>query len=285
MTDILARRYRGLLRAYPKGYRQQRGDELLSTLMDGAEPGRRWPPAREAIGLLTSGVRSRLRSDKAGSTCAAWVSGTRAALVILLAVELADLVIRLRGGPHGRIFLVTVMLGLITFLAVLRDYRPAALAATLLWQAASVWGGVVSWSVATATVILILLTTARRTRRAALPGTWWLAIPTALAILHWPQLLSSETVYTYDYRQVVTISVIALCAVATMLDERAAFVAGGLLIAQCLDQTVALTWTGDNPTGAMISRLSMSWWGAVSAIAATTLLVGGHLVARHRTQL
>lgn len=285
MTDVLARRYKALLRAYPQAYRHQRGDELLGTLMDRAEQGRRWPPAREAISLLTSGVRSRLRSDKTGSPREVWVGGLRVALVVLLAVELADLVISLRGGPHGRIVVVTLTLGLLTFLAAVRDYRPAALAATLFWQAASIWTGVVSWPMATATVILILLTIDRRTRRGALPGTWWLAPPAALAILHWPQLASPEPVYAYDYRQIVIVAAIGLCAVATLVDERAAFLAGGLLIAQCLDETVALTWTGDNPNGDIFYTLSMSWWGTASGIAATALLAGGHLLARRRARL
>ena len=57
---VLARRYRRLLFAYPRGYRVQRGDEIVATLLDLAEPGRRIPRLGDSVDLVTSGLRRRL---------------------------------------------------------------------------------------------------------------------------------------------------------------------------------------------------------------------------------
>lgn len=51
--------YRWLLLAYPRPYRQERGLEILTTLMDAAESGRRSPSARDALDIVLSGLRFR----------------------------------------------------------------------------------------------------------------------------------------------------------------------------------------------------------------------------------
>jgi hypothetical protein len=67
----LERRARGLLRAYPPGYRAHRGEEILGTLLEATPPGRSWPPARDVASVLASGLRARrktnLRQDEAVS--------------------------------------------------------------------------------------------------------------------------------------------------------------------------------------------------------------------------
>ncbi|GAA1887391.1 hypothetical protein [Asanoa iriomotensis] len=55
----LERRYRRLLLAYPRAYRRARGDELLTTLLEGAPPDRTHPPAGEAWDLVRGGLRQR----------------------------------------------------------------------------------------------------------------------------------------------------------------------------------------------------------------------------------
>jgi hypothetical protein len=59
-SAVLARRYRRLLVAYPPSYRTQRGDELVATLLDVAEPGRRMPRLGDSVDLVASGLRRRL---------------------------------------------------------------------------------------------------------------------------------------------------------------------------------------------------------------------------------
>jgi hypothetical protein len=59
--DRLRRAYERLLWAYPRWYRRERGTELVTTLLDDAEPGRRRPTPAEAFDLVRGGLRTRLR--------------------------------------------------------------------------------------------------------------------------------------------------------------------------------------------------------------------------------
>jgi hypothetical protein len=55
----LERSYRRLLRAYPGFYRRERGLEMLTTLLDAAEPGQVRPSRGEAVHLVVTGLRYR----------------------------------------------------------------------------------------------------------------------------------------------------------------------------------------------------------------------------------
>ncbi|MEV8504847.1 hypothetical protein AB0368_08455 [Actinoplanes sp. NPDC051475] len=57
----LERWYRRLLLAYPGHYRRRHGTEILTTMLEAAEPGRRRPVPAEAADLLLGGLRQRLR--------------------------------------------------------------------------------------------------------------------------------------------------------------------------------------------------------------------------------
>lgn len=57
----LERAYRCLLRAYPRAYRRRHGPEIVTTLLEMAEPGQRRPSRAEAWHLLGSGLRQRFR--------------------------------------------------------------------------------------------------------------------------------------------------------------------------------------------------------------------------------
>ncbi|MFC7758403.1 hypothetical protein ACFQY4_10730 [Catellatospora bangladeshensis] len=56
----LERRYRLLLRCYPRSYRDVREDELLATLLDLAPPGRTRPTVGDVADLVEGGLRTRL---------------------------------------------------------------------------------------------------------------------------------------------------------------------------------------------------------------------------------
>jgi hypothetical protein len=58
--ELLARRYRWLVRAYPTDYRDRRGEEIVGLLLDAAGPGQRWPGPAEAADLLFGGLRRRI---------------------------------------------------------------------------------------------------------------------------------------------------------------------------------------------------------------------------------
>src|SRR5262252_2974461 len=56
----LERRYRQLLRTYPHSYREQRGEEMLATLLDTAAPGQTWPSAGDVADIGRGALRERL---------------------------------------------------------------------------------------------------------------------------------------------------------------------------------------------------------------------------------
>src|SRR4051812_30266857 len=60
-TELLRRRCRRLLWAYPAWYRQERGLELLTTLLDTAEPDQRWPSPADVADVVRGGLRCRFR--------------------------------------------------------------------------------------------------------------------------------------------------------------------------------------------------------------------------------
>jgi hypothetical protein len=60
----LERRIRLLLHAYPPGYRADRGEEMLATLLEATPDGRDWPSARDSWSLLAGGTRARRAANR-----------------------------------------------------------------------------------------------------------------------------------------------------------------------------------------------------------------------------
>ena len=60
----LERRYRRLIRVYPRGPRRE---ELLNTLVEMSPPGRRWPTVRETVDILRHGLRAGLGRPRSRS--------------------------------------------------------------------------------------------------------------------------------------------------------------------------------------------------------------------------
>jgi hypothetical protein len=85
----LERRYRSLLLAYPADYRKDRGDELVSTLLASAPPGRRTPTIAEAFDLLYHGIRTRARVTRRTLTGPAAADELVQAAVVSLTVAAA----------------------------------------------------------------------------------------------------------------------------------------------------------------------------------------------------
>ena len=81
--------YRRLLLAYPADYRNDRGDELVSTLLASAPPGRRTPTIAEAFDLLYHGIRTRARITRRTLTGPAAADELVHAAVVSLTVAAA----------------------------------------------------------------------------------------------------------------------------------------------------------------------------------------------------
>ncbi len=64
----LERRCRFLLRAYPSGYREERGEEIIGTLLEATPDGRSWPRFRDIRALIVAGLRARAAQSRRLST-------------------------------------------------------------------------------------------------------------------------------------------------------------------------------------------------------------------------
>ena len=93
----LERRYRHLLRAYPKVYRDRHGEELVSTLMAASDPQARRLPLREVIGLIAGGFAARARNARPAGV-PWWADGLHLG-VLAVATTTFALEINIRPGP------------------------------------------------------------------------------------------------------------------------------------------------------------------------------------------
>ncbi|GIJ09743.1 hypothetical protein ACFFMR_02885 [Micromonospora andamanensis] len=95
-SDVLEKRYRMLLRAYPAGYRRERADELVDTLIGDEPTDRRWPSLREAASLIRGALRVHGGSTAARPTAVLlWQGihlGAMAVLALGVLIGLDDLV-------------------------------------------------------------------------------------------------------------------------------------------------------------------------------------------------
>ncbi|MEV4639430.1 hypothetical protein AB0J80_18965 [Actinoplanes sp. NPDC049548] len=92
-TERLARTYRRLMWAYPRWYRQERGLELLTTLLDDTPPGRTRPGAGDVADLVRGGLVARVRLPRG--------SGYRVvAVLITVAAALMGAALGVRLGPY-----------------------------------------------------------------------------------------------------------------------------------------------------------------------------------------
>jgi hypothetical protein len=107
MTDStrLERRYRRLLAFYPKAFRREHEQEIVSVLMAGAAEGQRRPRLAECVDLLRHGAFMRVRHTKLPSSWeyqhARVMLPVRVAIGIWLVVLTAILYGYGRGGWWG----------------------------------------------------------------------------------------------------------------------------------------------------------------------------------------
>ncbi|MET7336292.1 hypothetical protein [Nonomuraea sp. NPDC005650] len=130
--NVLERRCRSLLRAYPRAYRDSRGEELVSTLMEASDPEARRPPFREVIALVTGGFAARARYARPPAT-PWWADGLQlGALAVATTTFATDIGVAREGW---RIFLAEPvwMLGAIVLMvAIIRGWVWPALPLALI---------------------------------------------------------------------------------------------------------------------------------------------------------
>ncbi|MFI6484148.1 hypothetical protein ACIBH1_39925 [Nonomuraea sp. NPDC050663] len=115
---VLERRYRWLLRCYPRAYRTAHGGELLDLLLDSARPGRRVPEAREVVGLVSGGLQARVHELARGNP---WWDGMHLGVTAIMAANTAALL------PYFGSLPIWVVMSLAALLAILRGRTLLAL--------------------------------------------------------------------------------------------------------------------------------------------------------------
>lgn len=86
-TEVLARRYERLLVAYPPPYRSARGEEIVATLLEAAEPGQRIPRAADVADLVAGGLRQRLGVAAIAGFCGGLVTAAPIAVAFAAGIS------------------------------------------------------------------------------------------------------------------------------------------------------------------------------------------------------
>lgn len=85
-SDVLEKRYRMLLRAYPADYRRERADELIDTLIGDEPTTRRWPSLRQAASLIRGALRVHGGSTAPRPTAVLFWQGIHLGAIAVLAL-------------------------------------------------------------------------------------------------------------------------------------------------------------------------------------------------------
>ncbi|MDT0530650.1 hypothetical protein RM555_16780 [Micromonospora sp. DSM 115977] len=85
-SDVLEKRYRMLLRAYPADYRRERADELIDTLIGEEPTTRRWPSIRETASLIRGALQVHGGSTAARPTAVLLWQGIHLGAMAVLAL-------------------------------------------------------------------------------------------------------------------------------------------------------------------------------------------------------
>src|SRR5437667_8243019 len=132
---VLERRYRSLLRVYSAGYRAERGEEILGTLLETARPGQTRPTVADTMDLFAGGVRQRLGLNQVPGLAAGMAVAGPVALVLAASVGVLGLSVywwaRNAGAldhpsSPGDLWMPVVLWGLWPVAALVRAAAPRA---------------------------------------------------------------------------------------------------------------------------------------------------------------
>ncbi|MEU9507584.1 hypothetical protein AB0D32_15035 [Micromonospora sp. NPDC048170] len=304
MTE-LERRYRWLLRAYPRAYQQYRADEMLETLLTTADDERQRPNLREAAALVVGGLRARTGVDRLGSRSALGYSALRLSALSLLVYGMtlwaggpvSFLVTMLSDGPYKpdawwfMFIVIPALLTIALFATAWGSYR-LALAATILTVAAQLWsanwftqslwsvfslqGAIVPkfWPALLASLALLLLLRAPRT---PVTRPWAWPVLGALAVV----VLTPSPINGWSDAPLMSLYAFAALAVITApIDARMPIVASVLLLAPALAQATYQLFFEQAGWEPEISITTISILTAVMVITLAAGTIAGRRQAR-----
>jgi hypothetical protein len=253
-----------LLRLYPAAYREQRGAEMLATLLEAAESGRPRPARREVAGLIVGALRARTGVPITSSRGQIRLSALRVAALLLVAHGTARrlayaglFVSRLPTGHAFAVFrpgdMLATIAGALALVAIARGRYRWGLVLTALAFVCVVWATPQAYEMlgesgirpvldglldamltnsemwpfplAALCTIPLLAHPPAPLRR---PLTWLLAIPLAVLLLPtWWNITDYSNLWTQP-------AVAVACLMWTVIDPRAPIAAAALLLGSIL---------------------------------------------------
>ncbi|HKT02667.1 MAG TPA: hypothetical protein VJT31_24315 [Rugosimonospora sp.] len=239
--------YGWLLRLYPKAYRQQRGAEMLTTLVEAAEAGRRRPVWREVTGLVLGAARIRTGAATGVSLGQRWLGALRISVLFLVAhgtaksLALARLAVPIQlshpSDPYPATFAIGASAGTVCGLLAIvllaaGRYRTGMVATLAAFVASQIsYNGLPNpfrltpngfWQYPLAALLMLPLLV-RRPAAARRPVTWLLAVPVAWLVL------TSGFHTTLNRQPWPLVAVAFVCLLWTVVDGRVA-IAGAALV-------------------------------------------------------
>jgi hypothetical protein len=265
MSGRLRRRYERLLVTYPPAYRKAHGEEIISTLLEAAQPDQHLPAPRETASLLLGGLRTRARQAATQSPRRLWTDGLQLGVLLIVLVNL--------GHALQPPFLFPLWIALVALgaLAVLRGWTRTALITTavtalaaarpLLAPVALPWWlpGYGDWSMvaryAVPAAVLAVLTWPRIGRPQA-RSWWWLLLPAAAALP-----LEGQAWALAQAGLEVGLLLVVLVVTVGALDPRPAIGAAVYL-------TPGLVYAAEATITGAPSTLALGYWAVLAALMA-----------------
>ncbi|GAA4561271.1 hypothetical protein [Planotetraspora kaengkrachanensis] len=286
-ASALERRYRSLLRAYPKVYREWHGEELVSTLMAASGPEARRPSLREAFALIAGGFAAHARNARAAGA-PWWADGLQLG-VLAVATTTFAMKIDVWADPGYVVRPIWTLGAIVLMVAIIRGWARLALPLALIaaldasrflvlhgdtWQVADFGPGYgeVSNMMPFWVIVAGLAVLAVRPGKGLPARSWaWLLIPALCWGLQFVFHSYDEMLPWMLFRAGVEVLVLGAVVWATIAvrDARWALAAALYLIP-------GLTYLGENL--AMHGRKGFAYWGLL------TLLVLASFVAARRTR-
>jgi hypothetical protein len=290
---VLAQRYRALLRAYPKAWRAERGDELLGTLLDAAEPGRRRPSLRESTSILAQGTRERFGLRRRRAPGEVWSEALRIGALVLLGQTVAStllFILEFLDDPAMPVaefarYGAGVAFGIAAMVALVLGQTVVTTLLTGLWIAAPVMHGEMPWQLVTAFVVLAGLSLADRTPgRRRTPAVWLVVVPLVLLLGFGVNQMIDGSFYPAG-ALLYPFALLLAFTVGVTVDPRLPIAVACLTVAMLLNATLHVPSLSGGATIEGLPPVELRPQTVVFGAIAVVLLTIGHLRARRLARI
>lgn len=263
------RSYRIALLAFPAAYRHERGEEIVSTILEGGDG---WHPGlREFFGLFWAGIGQRSLMAGGVKTAGSVRAGIRLGAYFLLWLSASGAtasLVHFHNHYHGAALDIgAAVIGFVVLLTLSRGWWTAPIALVLAWELASRtflgasphWfsnlssGPAIDWAIVLLPALLCLLARPRKQEPRDLRSPLWAIAALALGTLmgwQWSAL------YTNPWVGLTYIALLAGWLVLGWRDLRLSIALATLAMYWGLERTLILTSNGG--TGLRLSAYSIT---------------------------